>query len=334
MDYLLILSQIILGILAVMLVLDIVLRTTAVYIILPIFERRPPFGIRPAFPDPKAEVIEFPTTDGLKLRGSLYRNPELPPKGLVVFCPEFGGSHWSAKWYCNALIDAGFSVLSFDFRNQGASEHLASYRVMHWLSDYEVQDAISAVEYAQSREELADLPVGMFGISRGGGAALATGAKLDRVEAVATEGAFTTDSMMFHFAIRWATLYFPPWIIDRLPDLHMRISLTIVRWISQWRHGCHYLVLEKLLRRLKKKPVMMMNGTKDSYVHMDIPHKILKRAGGQPYHQLWEIPNAKHNLGRETIPEEYDQKLVEYFSQTLNSEASAVEPSVRTSEIS
>ncbi|MCA9039969.1 MAG: alpha/beta fold hydrolase [Planctomycetaceae bacterium] len=314
---LLLVIWILVGLLATALFLDIVLRTVAIGIVLPIFERRPPFGIRPSFPDPDAELIEFPTTNGLKLRGSLHRLPNVTPSGLVIFCPEFGGSHWSAKWYCEALINAGFAVLTFDFRNQGASEHLASYRVMHWLSQYEVEDALAAVNYARSREDLAQLPIGMFGISRGGGAALATGARHEEVRCVATEGAFTTDSMMFHFTVRWATLYIPRWIMDRLPDVHVRITLTLVRWISQWRHGCHYLVLEKLLPSLKEKPVLMMNGTKDSYVQTEIPRQILKKAGGEEYHQLWKIPDAKHNLGREKDPVEYDQWLVQFFSNRL-----------------
>ena len=311
------LLMIIAGVLGVMLLLDVVLRSVAISIVLPIFERRPPFGIRPAFPDPNAELIEFPTTDNLTLRGSLHRDVTLEPQGIVIFCPEFGGNHWSAKWYCDALIKAGYAVLSFDFRNQGSSEHLQSYRVMHWLSQYEVDDATSAVSYARSRADLAGLPIGLFGISRGGGAALATGATNGEVDCVATEGAFTTDSMMFHFTVRWATLYIPNWIMKRLPNIHIRITLTIVRWISQWRHGCHYIVLERLLPKLANKPVMMMNGTKDSYVSTDIPRKILKRAGGKEYHELWKIPEAKHNLGREIVPDEYDEKLVQFFAKSL-----------------
>ncbi|MEZ6046287.1 MAG: alpha/beta fold hydrolase [Planctomycetaceae bacterium] len=308
---------IILGVLGVILILDIVLRSVAISVVLPIFERRPPFGIRPAFPSPEAEEIEFPTTNNLKLRGSLHRQADQELQGLVIFCPEFGGSHWSARWYCEALIKNGFAVLSFDFRNQGASEHMQRYQVTHWLSQYEVEDTLSAVAYALSRPELSGLKTGLFGISRGGGAALATGSQDDRISAVATEGAFTTDSMMFHFTIRWATLYIPHWIMSRLPDVHVRITLRIVRWISQWRHRCHYLVLEKLLPGLREKPVMMMNGTRDSYVHSDIPRKILKRAGGKPHHQLWKIPDAKHNLGREIVPEEYDQKVVQFFNENL-----------------
>lgn len=304
-------------ILAGILVLDIILRTIAICIVLPIFERRPPFGIRPSFPDPNAEVVEFETTNGLKLRGSLHRQPDKTPQGVIIFCPEFGGSQWSARWYGAALLEAGYVILTFDFRNQGASEHLSSYRVMHWLSQYEIDDAMSAVNYVKSRPELNGLPIGMFGISRGGGAALATGARHEAVQAVATEGAFTTDSMMFHFTIRWATLYIPPWIMNRLPDIHVRITLRIVRWISQWRHRCHYIVLERRLPRLKNKPVLMMNGTRDSYVDVAIPRMILKRAGGQPHHQLWEIPDAKHNQGREQVEEEYDRRLVEYFTSTL-----------------
>jgi len=292
---------------------DVFIHIFSVFIIIPIFERRPPFGVRPAAPDPNAEEIEFHTRNGLTLRGSLYKPAEGTPKGLVIFCPEFGGSHWSAKWYCASLIENNFAVLSFDFRNQGASDHQPGYKVSHWLSQYEVEDAKAAIEYSLSRPDLCDLKKGMFGVSRGGGAALTASAQSKAISCVATEGAFTTDSLMLYFTVRWATLYVPFWLMAILPDAHLAFTLSIVRRISQMRHGCKYVVMERVLSKLKDRPILMMSGMKDSYVKKHIAEHIIKKAGGQEHHQIWRIKKAKHNLGRETNAEVYDEHVLDFF---------------------
>ena len=99
-------------------------------------------------PDPKAESIEFKTTDGLTLRGSLHRQPERNPKGLILFCPETDGSHWSAMSYCHALVEDGFDILSFDFRGQGESDGAKS------PDGQEKQDVLAAVGYMRSTGHL------------------------------------------------------------------------------------------------------------------------------------------------------------------------------------
>jgi hypothetical protein len=37
--------------------------------------------------------------------------------------------------YAPALLEAGFAVFSFDFRNQGSSDSLPGYHAKHWLSE-------------------------------------------------------------------------------------------------------------------------------------------------------------------------------------------------------
>ena len=69
-------------------------------IILRIFERTLPLRVEPAEPQADAEIVSFPTTDGLTLRGSLFRRRTEQPRGLVIFCPELNGGHFSAMQYC------------------------------------------------------------------------------------------------------------------------------------------------------------------------------------------------------------------------------------------
>lgn len=302
-----------LGILAGVIVLDLLLRLPFIRVVIPVFEQMPPFGVKPAEPDEEAERVEFPTTNDLTLRGSLYRHTEEPSRGLIIFCPELGGNHWMALRYCRGLWDAGFDILAFDFRNQGDSDALSGYEPLHWLTEFEVSDAVAAIRYARERSELQTLPLGLFGVSRGGGAALAAAARCRDVRCVACDSAFSTDAMMAHYARRWARLYVPEWLLKLVPFWHIRMTLVLVRRASQLRKRCRYTVLEKWLPRLRNKAVFLVAGDADSYVAPGIAHELRRRIGSDCA-DVWVVPGAKHNGARRKNPDEYDNRLVEFFA--------------------
>ena len=167
---------IILAIVALLAVIEWFVQRKTISIIRPIFETSPTFNVESFDADPTAESVRFRTSDGLELAGAIHRHKDLEPKGLVLFLHEFGSTHRSAMSYCEALWNAGFDIFAFDIRNHGDSESLANYKPLHWLTHYEVADALAAVDYIQSRDDLKNLPLGVFGISKGGGAALAIAA--------------------------------------------------------------------------------------------------------------------------------------------------------------
>ena len=79
---------------------DVLFQIAGIIAILPILERSPPFAVEPSSPAPAAERISFKTADGLTINGSLHLPVHGSPVALVIFCPELGGDHWSATWYC------------------------------------------------------------------------------------------------------------------------------------------------------------------------------------------------------------------------------------------
>ena len=307
----------IVGILAGLVVFDLLVHLAFALFAVRIFERKIPFTVTGHPPVPEAERIAFPTTGSLTLRGALYRQPVRPSRGTIVFCPELEGNHWSALSYCRGLWENGYDILAFDFRNQGESDHLPGYEPLHWLTDYEVGDVISSIRYARQRCDLeGDRPLGLVGISRGGGAALAAAAKCPDVRAVACEGAFSTRTLRMHFALRWASLYIPEWVLKPVPMWHIRLTLNVAQWLSQKRRRCRYTKLERLLPRWRPRRVLMIAGGRDTYVHPDIA-KTLCRCIGHAGAAVWIVDDAKHNRARQVVPEEYDNRLVEFFNQSL-----------------
>ena len=242
--------------------------------------------------------------------------PRRPAKGLILFCPELEGSHWSASSYAHGLLEAGFDVVSFDFRSQGESDAHPGYAPLHWPTTFEVEDVRSALRYIQSRQDLSELPLGVMGISRGATPALIAAAESSRVKAVCCEGAYSTDALLVHFISRWATLYVPRFLLPILPKWHIRVTSVLVRWTSQFLRKRRYVVLERWLPKLKNRSVLLVAGERDNYVHPDVGRDLQKRIDS-PGVQFWLVPTAKHNRARDVGPAEYDRRLQSFFNKTL-----------------
>jgi pimeloyl-ACP methyl ester carboxylesterase len=302
----------IVGLFAFVVLADILIQWNAVRIVLTLIENSPPFRIESLPPDPDAEPFSVRTSDGITLRGCLYRHTETTPRGLIVFCPEFASNHRSAMLYCSALSRAGFHVLSFDFRNHGDSDSMPGYVPLHWLTQYEITDLNTVINHVYSQPDLNELPLGLFGISRGGGAALYVAAQRSEVLRVATEGAYGTEMLMLAHARHFVPIAAPPALARLFPDWHIVVTITLVRWISQRRRNCRYAMIERVLPQLASKPAFVISGARDTYVRPEVAREITRLI--RQTDALWIVDKAKHNLARSVDPVEYDRRLVEFFT--------------------
>jgi len=306
----------ILGILVGLVLIDFVVRLVIVRVVVGLFEKMPSFGVSPGKPQSDAECLEFPTSHGLTLRGSLYRPKQMTPRGLIIFCPETGGNHWLAMEYAAGMVDAGFAVFAFDFRNQGDSDSMPEYEPAHWPTAFELTDALAAIDFIREQPGMQSLPVGLLGVSRGAVVALGAASRRPVVQSVACDSAFSTDILMAFYAQRWASLYVPAWLLRIVPDWHVRGTCVMIRWFSQYKRHVRYIVIERGFRRLKSKSILLVSGSRDSYVPVAVAQQLQKRIGD--HCQLWVVKGAKHNRGRVTDPEKYDQQLGEFFNQMVD----------------
>ena len=319
----------IVGLLLILVLVDVLIQWNAVRVVLALIENSPPFRVESLPPDPDAEPFAVQTRDGITLRGCLYRHTEQTPRGLIVFCPEFASNHRSAMLYCSALSRAGFHVLTFDFRNHGDSDSMPGYVPLHWLTHFEVLDLNAVIDHVYSQPDLNELPLGLFGISRGGGAALYVAAHRPEVLQVATEGAFGTEMLMMAHAQHFVSIAAPELLAKLFPEWHIRVTITLARWISQRRRHCRFAMLERVLPQLAGKPALVIAGLRDTYVLPEVAREIT-RLIGQP-DALWTVAKAKHNLARSVNPDEYDRRLVEFFLKLDQSFDEPSKPPVKRS---
>lgn len=126
---------------------------------------------------------------GVTLEGTLAL-PE-NARGIVVFAHGSGSSRFSSRnrFVAEFLNQGGLATLLFDLLT--AEEH----RVDEWTRelrfdiDLLTKRLVGAVDWLETRDDVVDLPVGLFGASTGAAAALRTAAKRrERIAAVVSRG--------------------------------------------------------------------------------------------------------------------------------------------------
>ncbi|QDU39728.1 Alpha/beta hydrolase family protein [Maioricimonas rarisocia] len=281
------------------------------------FSRQPPFRIERVPPAPDAEDVEIVTADGIRIVGTVLLPDGDRPHGVVIFCPEFGADRHSVLRYLAALRESGFALLTIDFRNSGESEHAPGYRPLHWFSNHEMTDVRAAVDYCRRRADLQGLPIGLFGVSRGGGAALAVAATDPGIAGVIGQSSFHTSGTTHFHTRRWLHYAMPTWAANCVPDWHIWATMKVVAWMCGMENGCRYPALERLLPRLHTRPVLLIAGRNDSYIPVEIPRKMCKLLR-KTERALWVVPKAKHNREREAAPREFDRRVVQFFAGAFN----------------
>jgi pimeloyl-ACP methyl ester carboxylesterase len=279
-----------------------------------IFEQAPVFQPLRAEPAPGGEPVEFQTEDGLTLLGDYYRSPAPRRSGVVVFCHEFLGNRHSAHPYADSLLDAGFDLFTFDFRNHGDSTSEPGVDPIQWVSDRDQSDLRAAVRYLQTRPDRDPAGIALFGVSRGGGVALCQAADDPSVWAVATDGAFPTHETMLSYVLRWAEIYVGNmqfW--GRLPRSFFAFAAWAGRVQAQGKLHRRFPAVERAAARLGPRPWLAIHGARDAYIGPEIARDLVSRASDRA--ELWLVPDAKHNRCREVAPEMYRDRLSSFFTR-------------------
>ncbi len=265
-------------------------------------------------PAEPGEEVRFSTGDGRSLAGT-YLKAKTPNRvGVVVFCHEFLSDRHSAGLYAAGLREAGFDLFTFDFRNHGDSETEPGLKPLQWVSDRELIDLRAALAYLQTRPDRDPAGVGLFGVSRGGGAALCVASDEPTVWGVATDGAFPTRGTMTAYILKWAEIYVGS---PRLWRYMPRFIFSYVGWAgrrsARQNLGRKFPDVETAVARVSPRPWLSIHGARDAYIVPGIARELFSRAGDPK--EFWLVADAKHNRCREREPEAYRLKIASFFSR-------------------
>ncbi len=247
--------------------------------------------------EPSLEPVEFHSQDGTRLAGWLAVGSS---DEAVILLHGYGCQREEMLPHADMLHGAGFTVLLFDLRNRGESGgEFVSFGF------FEKEDALAAVDYLNSRDDLGELRIGMLGLSQGGAAAIFAAAASEEVLAVVAEAPFkSVDSAVaqsFTHFIGLPAFPFAP----------------ITVWLTELRIGIDsgQIVPEKTVSELSPRPVLIVHGQDDETISPADSEAVFA-AAGEPK-ELWLIPGTGHGEGAITAAEEYRERIVAFFEDNL-----------------
>jgi alpha-beta hydrolase superfamily lysophospholipase len=298
------------------------LRWRYLHLVVRIFQEKPLFVIPRGQPLPEAEDVGFPSADGRTLRGC-YLKAAGARRGVILFGLEFGSNRWSCRPYCEHLTEAGFDVFAYESRGQGDSDRQPGYQPLQWVTAFEVADARAALAYLKGRSDADPRGVGLFGISKGAGAGLLAAADDPYVRCCVTDGVFGTYTTLVPYMRQWFRIYNSNRRAqDLLPDWYYGlIGLVALRRIGRER-GCTFPHVERALRRLAPRPLLMIHGERDSYIRPEMA-RVLYSCARAPK-EFWLVSGAKHNQGLQLAGDEYRRRVLAFFEQHMTGPAAAV----------
>jgi len=281
----------------------------------------PPLAMGPRdFERIDGERVTFRAFDNLNLCGMLLRgNHQGHPKGMVIFSHEFSSDMYSCARYCRPLLASGYDVFSFDYRGHGESSHEPGYQPRQWPSDREVNDMLGAIAYVEELLEREGRPpeIGVFGISRGAGAAILASVNDLRIKAIITDGAFSSDTVLEYLMKRWAYIFAKVrFVYENHPPQFWRFLRWLLFRECRRKLNCTFPSVRKALRAMKPpRPILFIHGERDSYIPVEQSQLLYEAAPGPK--SLWVVPGAKHNQCVVVRPEYYALRTVSFFDEYL-----------------
>ncbi len=280
----------------------------------------PPLSMSPNdFEKKEGSIVRFRSFDGTSLRGMfLAGNKVAEADGMIVFFHEFSSDMYSCARYCKPLLDAGFDIFTFDFRGHGQSSSEVNYQPRQWVSDREVDDSLGAIAFVEDYLESQGRPVelGIFGISRGAGAAIISSMRNPAVKAIMTDGLFSTDITLETLMRKWANIFAK---VRFVYENHHPAFWRFLRWLvlifAHRKFNCKFPSVRKGLQRMIPRPLYMIHGEQDSYITTEQAELLFSEA--KEPRILWIVPKAKHNQAAVVAPDEYAERTVQFFKKYL-----------------
>jgi pimeloyl-ACP methyl ester carboxylesterase len=275
---------------------------------------------------PVGEPVSFPAYDGLPLAGMLIRAPrETPTRGLIVYAHEFCSDMHACARYCRPLQQAGYDILTFDFRGHGQSQAPPGYTPRQWITDRDLDDMRGAAAFAERWLTAQNRPpqFGVFGISRGACAAILIARENPNIATIVADGAFSTDTTIEYFMRRWAYIFARVrFVYENHPPVFWRFLRWSMMHFARREFRCRFPSVRKSIRRMSPRPMLFIHGERDSYLPVEQSRRLYALAPQPKY--LWIAPDARHNQAVVRHPDAYRQITTAFFNRHLAGTAETV----------
>lgn len=246
------------------------------------------------------EPISFRSRDQkVQLQGWFLPAATDHPKLTLIFSHGYRGNRLESKLpalsLAKGLVNHGYHVMMYDFRNCGESEGTVTS-----VGLLEKQDLLGAIDWARTHHKE---PLGLIGFSMGASTSLITAAEAPEVLGVVSDGAFSqlNEYLSDNLSV-WSKL--PKFPFTKLILINFKLII-----------GIDPSLINPLLAvdRIYPRPILFIHGDQDQA----IPH--LNSVQMQQKHpdvfELWIAPEVGHVEAYAQHKEEYTRKVVDFFDR-------------------
>jgi len=261
---------------------------------------RPKMALRkePASYALRYDSLSFLTSDGQNIRGwLLYGKSEAP---LILVCHGVGTNREDLMGVSQFLGDAGFNVLTFDFRAHG--ESTGRKTTFGFLEARDVEAAVQVIENKYAKRFSA---IGLYAISMGSAAAIFAAKNIPEVRAFVFDSPFARLSEVVAFRFR----YFPG-PLRRVFSFLTNFYGSILMGIDTEK-----ISPEAEASNLNGRPVLIYHGDRDLLIPVSQGEKLFQKIPGPK--EFIHIPGAAHVQSYDLLGKIYEQKTIRFFKTYL-----------------
>ncbi|GIK59067.1 MAG: alpha/beta fold hydrolase [Chloroflexi bacterium] len=216
---------------------------------------------------------------------------------VVILLHGYSADRTAMIWHAEQLYRAGYGVLMYDERASGESE--GDYRSYGWQDP---ADVAGALRYLHSKADVDPDQIGIAGCSMGAQIALSSAASHPEIRAVWADGPSVIRARDVPFSIHPILLLVHPsyYLVDRLMARKLNMALPPA--------------MIDLIGDIAPRPIMLVaGGTPRPLVGSEavIQERYATFAGKNA--SVWVIDEAFHCDGPAYRPEEYAERMVDFF---------------------
>jgi uncharacterized protein len=243
--------------------------------------------------------VSITTPDAITLRAWVI-HPQSNNGNAVILLHGLADNRIGMTGYAQLLLSNGFTVLLPDARAHGASGGpLATYGLLERRDIHQWFDFLAAQDH----------PNCIFGFAESMGAAelLQSLSVEPRFCAVAAESSFSTFREIAYDRMG-QPFHLGPWFGRTI----FRPVVEIAFLYARWKYGLDMQqVSPEDSVAATRVPVFLIHGQIDGNIPLRHSRRIQAR---NPSAVLWEVPNADHCGAISTAPQEFNQRLLTWFS--------------------
>jgi pimeloyl-ACP methyl ester carboxylesterase len=243
-------------------------------------------------PDLPFEMEEVTFEGGDQLRMAGWQVPS-QNGATIILLHGYGGNRTAMLWHAKRLVGAGYGVLMYDERASGESE--GTRRSYGWEDPRDVQGAI---RFIGDEEQ-----IGIAGCSIGAQIALQSAAYYPELEAVWADGPSSVRAR------------------DLPPPKDPIVALIVLgNYSLDWVYEISLDInapapMIEIIDDISPRPIMLVGGGQPHPLGGSEGETMIPRYAryAGPNAQTWVIPEAFHCDGPARRPDEYAERMVEFF---------------------